>query len=66
MRKALRPNPQKVKVAQPYTVPAPTGGLNARESISNMPETDCIQADNVICDTDAIRIRKGHRRGLLE
>ena len=61
MRPAKRPNPQKVKVAQPYTVPAPTGGLNARESISNMPETDCIQADNVICDTDAIRIRKGHR-----
>jgi hypothetical protein len=61
MRQAKKPNPQQVRVTQPYTVPAPTGGLNARESFSNMPETDCIQADNIICDTDAVRIRKGHK-----
>ena len=61
MRKVQRPNPQKKRVTRSYTVPAATGGLNARESISNMPETDCIRADNVICDTDAIRIRPGHK-----
>ena len=61
MRKPIRPNPQKQRVTRAYTVPAAVGGLNARESISNMPETDCIIATNVICDTDAIRIRPGHK-----
>ena len=61
MRKPQRPNPQRQRITRSYTVPAAVGGLNARESISNMPETDCIYATNVICDTDAIRIRKGHK-----
>lgn len=61
MRRPQRPNPQRQRVTRSYTVPAATGGLNARESVSNMPESDCLEAVNVICDTDAIRIRPGHK-----
>jgi hypothetical protein len=61
VRRPLRPNPKQTRVTRAYTVPAAVGGLNARDAISNMPETDCIYATNVICDTDAIRIRPGHK-----
>jgi hypothetical protein len=61
MRKPQRANSQRQRVTRSYTIPAATGGLNARDSISNMPETDCIYATNVICDTDAVRIRPGHK-----
>jgi len=41
------------------TIPAPTGGLNTRDGIANMPPTDAIVLTNWIPDTYGIRSRKG-------
>lgn len=53
MRKSL-PKTHKIK-----TVAAPVGGLNARDGISNMPETDAIKLVNWIPDTYGVRSRNG-------
>ena len=42
------------------SVPAPMGGLNARDSIAAMPATDAINLVNWIPDTNGIRCRKGY------
>lgn len=42
------------------TVPAPTGGLNAREPLANMPPGDASVLTNMFADTTAVTTRKGH------
>lgn len=41
------------------SIPAPTGGLNARDSIANMPEMDAVVLDNWFPDTTEVRVRNG-------
>lgn len=41
------------------SIPAPIGGLNARDSIADMPETDAIVLDNWFPDTTEVRVRNG-------
>lgn len=55
---APKPVPQKHKIE---TVPPPVGGINARDAISLMPETDAVALVNWIPDTYGIRCRKGFR-----
>lgn len=43
------------------TKPAPIGGLNARDSLANMPETDAVELINWIPDAGGVRARKGFR-----
>ena len=43
------------------TVPPPVGGLNARDPLSLMPETDAVRLVNWIPDTYGLRCRKGYR-----
>lgn len=42
------------------SVPAPVGGLNARDSIANMKPTDAIILDNWVPGTTSVAIRKGY------
>jgi len=42
------------------SVPAPIGGLNARDSIANMKPTDAIIMDNWVPGTTSVAIRKGY------
>lgn len=42
------------------TIPAPTGGLNKRDALDLMPETDAVEMDNWFPDTDSVRLRRGH------
>lgn len=42
------------------TLPSAQGGLNLRDSLDNMPYTDCIQMDNIIPDVSEDRVRGGY------
>lgn len=46
---------------QPFTLPAPTGGLNARDAYDRMPPQDAISLKNWVPDFDAVRARKGRK-----
>lgn len=48
-----------VAVARAVSVPAPVGGLNARDSIADMPATDAIKLDNWFCTPTTIQLRNG-------
>ena len=43
-----------------YTLPAPIGGLNARDSLDTMAETDAIVMDNYLPSETKICLRKGY------
>lgn len=45
--------------AQIRSIPAPVGGLNARDSIANMPESDAIILDNWFPTPTNIQVRNG-------
>lgn len=47
------------QVAQIKTVPAPVGGVNARDALAAMPETDMIYGDNVFCQPSYVQVREG-------
>jgi len=61
MRRPQRPNPQKQRVSSAISIPSPTGGLNTRDSISQMPPTDAIILNNWIPDTNTCSLRKGYK-----
>ena len=48
--------------ARVYPVTAPVGGLNARDSISDMPESDALELTNWFCEPDYVRVRRGHEQ----
>lgn len=47
------------QIAQTSTVPAPVGGLNARDSIANMPPTDAYAISNWEMFPGYLQVRKG-------
>lgn len=51
---------QRNGTALPYTLIAPIGGLNTRDALSNMPETDAVKLDNWFPTTSGVRSRKGY------
>ena len=61
MRQPARPNVQKQRTSRAISVPSPTGGLNTRDSISNMPPTDAVILNNWIPDTDTCTLRRGFK-----
>jgi hypothetical protein len=56
----LRRRTAKRQVAQSESLPAPIGGLNARDSVALMPETDAIILDNWFPSTTSVDLRKGY------
>ena len=46
--------------SQNYTLSAPIGGLNVRDSLDTMPETDAIVMDNYLTQDTKIILRKGY------
>lgn len=48
------------RVQKLATIPAPIGGLNARDSYASMPATDAIALVNWLSDTGGVRCRKGY------
>ena len=53
-------NAARKRDVQSASIPAPVGGLNARDSIANMPETDAIILDNWFPTTSDIQLRNGY------
>ena len=43
-----------------YTIPAPVGGLNTKDALAAMPETDAIVLDNMFCQPTWVEFREGH------
>ena len=58
-RKITRPPPARQQQAIPETLPAPIGGVNARDSLALMPPTDCILGDNWFGTPSDVRVRNG-------
>lgn len=57
---ALRPNPAKQQTSAPVTIPAPVGGLNARDSLAAMPVQDAITLTNFFPRPNDVELRKGY------
>jgi hypothetical protein len=47
------------QVSNDFTMPAPTGGWNARDNIADMPITDAVSMENFFPDTTDVRMRQG-------
>ena len=41
-------------------IPAPVGGLNARDSVANMPSSDALILDNMFPERSWVEVRKGY------
>lgn len=57
---AVRRSVSRRQTAQSYSLPAPIGGLNARDAESLMPETDAIRLDNMFPSTTSVSLRNGY------
>lgn len=49
-------------VGQTITIPAPVGGLNARDALASMPITDAVTLNNFFPSTTSVDLRKGYER----
>ena len=60
MRAAIRQNVSRRGVSRSMSIPAPHGGWNTRDSVSDMPETDAVILDNWIPKADKVTQRYGY------
>lgn len=60
--KPTRLAPRVRKVAQQMSLPAPSGGINARDSLALMPMTEAVRLENLFPLRYGVRVRKGWRR----
>src|SRR3546814_1605079 len=68
IRTAAVAKPRHVPAARPFPIPAPVGGLNAADSIADMPVTDALVLDNFFPQPDYVELRRGyasHATGLM-
>ena len=59
VRKALRPNPGRVQVSKPITLPAPIRGWMTDENLADMPPEGAVVLTNWFPDADTVRLRRG-------
>lgn len=52
--------PSRQQVAQTSSIPAPVGGLNAKDAIANMPSTDAVNMDNWFPEPSDVSLRNGY------
>lgn len=57
-----RKRPPSPPAAQTLTLPAPVGGLNARDALASMPQTDAVTLDNFFPGTTSVGLRNGSER----
>ncbi len=57
--RALRGQQAQTPSATGYVVAAPVGGLNARDALASMPETDAILLDNWFVQPSWVELRRG-------
>lgn len=56
----MRITTSKRQVSRTTSIPAPVGGLNARDGLANMDETDAVLMDNIFPETTSADIRNGY------
>lgn len=59
MRSALQPRDRRIPASSPLSTPPPVGGLNARDSLLDMPPTDARLLVNAIPRPGEVELRKG-------
>ncbi len=59
MLQAIRGNPKRQASASVHSIPAPVGGLNARDALSAMKPTDAIVLENFFPEANYVVLRKG-------
>lgn len=59
MRRVARRTPNRSEKAIPYTVSAPVGGWNARDSLDQMAEDDAVFSDNFFPGFGKVSLRSG-------
>lgn len=59
-RTAAAVKPRTQPAARPFPIPASVGGLNANDSIADMPVTDALVLDNIFPQPDYIELRRGY------
>ena len=47
------------QIAEVVSIPAPVGGLNARDSVADMPPTDALLLDNLFPSPTSVGVRGG-------
>lgn len=57
---AFRKAVKGMKVSSSYSLPAPYGGWNARDSVAQMKEDQALTMSNVFPDTGEVMVRKGY------
>jgi hypothetical protein len=50
---------QQQPTGEPHSMPAPIGGLNAKDALANMPETDAVVIDNFFVQPTWVEVRNG-------
>ena len=67
MRPAATVKPRQTPAAKSQPIPPPVGGLNAKDSIADMPATDALVLENFFPQPDFVELRRGstsHATGL--
>lgn len=56
----LKRKPNRQQISQNTSIPAPVGGLNARDAVAAMPVTDAVLMDNWFPEPSDVRLRQGY------
>jgi hypothetical protein len=59
MRRAVRTRPRNQAILQVEKIPAPIKGWWDQDAVADAPPGSALVMDNVFCQSDAVRIRKG-------
>jgi hypothetical protein len=57
----IRKNKGQSLLQKTESLPAPMGGINARDAFVDMPPTDCLWQENWLADAQGLKLRKGYR-----
>jgi len=60
MLQAMKTNPARRQTAGGFSIPAPVGGLNARDPLTSMKPEDALILDNVFPEANYVALRRGH------
>ena len=60
MKQALRPNAARAQTARSASIPAPTGGWDAQNSLADMPASNAVILDNFIPRAGYVELRRGY------
>ena len=60
LRVPVSVKPRNATASRSRPIPAPVGGINAVDSITDMPDTDALVLDNLFPQPDFVELRGGH------